>query len=73
MSWPGLILRLSAFGWFLAALGLQRLGLSQLGITPALTAKVAWCVLTVLPVWLLMLLAAKRVDHASSDKWKIWS
>ena len=72
MSWPGLLIRVLAVAWFIAASELSRAGLNQLGIEPTFLARLTWVMALVVPVWAFALVASKRVDRTSSEKWKIW-
>ena len=69
MSWPGLIIRVLAVAWFVVVLQFSRMGLSQIGIAPTILAQLAWSATLILPVLILSLAAAKRVDRAASDRW----
>jgi len=71
MSWPGLLIRVIAVIAMFVVADFNRTFLAALGIPPTYVARILWNVALWLPIILIALPAAKRVDAKVSGRWKL--
>jgi len=71
MSWPGLLIRVIAVIAMIIIADFSQSFLAALGIPPTYVAKVLWNLVLWLPILLISLAAAKRVDAKVSERRKL--
>ena len=71
MSWPGLLIRIAAVVLVFVAVDWNRSFLSAMGIEPTYVARLVWNLAFALPIFMLAMPAAKRVDGKVSERWKL--